>query len=197
MPIRTLYLIRHGQYDMTINAPDGGSLTELGRKQAFALGEYLQKYPINAIHCSTMTRAIETAQLIGTALSMDIASSALLREAIPTIPPRAAEQILGMMATNPNFTHETIHQDRKRADKAFEQYFTAYDGAAPMHELLVCHGNIIRYLTCKALGINVDTWAKLYINHCGMCIVEITEQKQMRLLACNDTRGLPDEMLSE
>lgn len=198
MSIRILYIIRHGQYDTSARLPDGGSLTELGRLQAQHAGKSLAHLAIHTVHASTMTRAIETAKIITQEIEHDFMTHDLLREAIPTIPPRIASQILEFMEKDPSFTHDTINTDKKRVDQAFETFFTAPDeNAPPTIELLVCHGNILRYMTCRALDINVDTWAKLNINHCGITSISIDSQGRMRLLTHNETRHIPVDLLTD
>ncbi|MGJ3241043.1 MAG: histidine phosphatase family protein [Anaerolineae bacterium] len=198
MTTRTLYLIRHGQYDTSVKTADGGSLTDTGREQAKHAGEAVARIPVDALHASTMTRALETATIIAERLNMPYQTHEVLREAIPTIPPRVASEILNLMEHDPEFTHDTIHQDKKRADEAFAHFFTAPASDEPSrHEVLVCHGNIIRYLLCRALDINIDTWAKLDINHCGLCIVTIDEQGRTRLITHNATGHLPTHLLTD
>lgn len=61
----------------------------LGRIQASSTGERLKVlgYPFNKIHVSTMTRAIETAQLISESLpDVPVEQCALLEEGAP-VPP--------------------------------------------------------------------------------------------------------------
>ena len=198
MTLRTLYLIRHGQYDTGNQHRDGGSLTQLGREQAKYAGQAFAHLPIHAIHASTMLRAVETANIIAKELNTDYKTTELLREAIPSIPPRIAEQILALMKNDPNLTHESIHEERKRADAAFEHFFVApAEDSAPVNELLVCHGNILRYLCCRAIDINVDTWAKMNINHCGITSISIDWQGRMRLVTHNETRHLPPQYVTD
>lgn len=198
MTVRTLYLIRHGQYDLGTNLADGGSLTELGRMQAEYAARALAHVQIDTIHASTMTRAIETADIIAQVLQRDFKTHELLREAIPSIPPRIASQILEMIEKSPTMSHETIHEDKKRADTAFETFFVPPEhDNEEISEALVCHGNILRYLTCKALDINIDTWAKLNINHCGITSISIDSEKRMRLLTHNETRHIPIGLLTD
>jgi len=198
MTTRTLYMIRHGQYDTQEKSPDGGSLTDIGRQQAACAGKAVSRITVDKIHASTMTRAIETTNIIAQELAADYATYDVIREAIPTIPPRIASEILGLMDGNPNFTHDNIERDRKRADQAFEQFFGAPATDAPnTHELLVCHGNIMRYLVCRALDVNVDAWAKLNINHCGITIITVDEQARRRLVTHNATGHLPIHLLTD
>ncbi|MCI0708683.1 MAG: histidine phosphatase family protein [Chloroflexi bacterium] len=196
MLYRTLYLVRHGQYDTAATVTDGGSLTDLGKVQAEAAGKALEDIPINMIYASTMVRAIETANLIANIVRADFLVTDLLREAIPSIPPRIAEHILAMMEQDPDFTHQSIYDDQKRADEAFERYFIAPEDEDE-HVVLSSHGNIIRYLTCKALGVNVDTWAKMNINHGSITTITVDEQGLMRLVNYNETGHLPRDILTD
>lgn len=193
---RTIMIVRHGQYDTSSKMPDGGSLTELGIEQARYTGRALANVPIDSIYASTMTRAIETANYIATTTGFSYQTTDLLREALPTIPPRYAEQILAMMETDPSLTHESINADKKRVDEAFEHFFLPPDGKDTI-DVLVCHGNVLRYLVCKALGVNVDTWGKMIINHCGISTVVIDEQGLMRLATHNAIGHLPLAMITE
>jgi serine/threonine-protein phosphatase PGAM5 len=198
MTLRTLYLIRHGQYETGDPHRDGGSLTPLGNKQAQYVAKAFAQIPVHTIYASTMLRAVETANIIAKTIEMSYQTTELLREAIPSIPPRIAEQILALMKNDPNLTHESIHEERKRADAAFEHFFTAAaENAQPINELLVCHGNILRYLICRAIDINVDTWAKMNINHCGISSISIDSQGRMRLVTHNETRHLPIQYITD
>ena len=189
---RMIYLVRHGQYDTSVTDKDGGGLTDLGREQAHLVGEALEYLPVERLISSTMSRAIETADIMAEYVEGERTKSDLLREAIPTIPPRFAEHFIDLMNRDPNFSHEAIHDDKQRANEAFETFFIPPSLAnVDQHDIIVCHGNIMRYLTCKALDINVDTWGKLDIDHCGITIISVDSQGLMRLVSHNETRHIP------
>lgn len=194
---RTLYLVRHGQYDTSVRTPDGGSLTEIGKQQAEYVAKAIKELPITSIYASTMVRAIETGNIIAQAKQMNYAVSDLLREGLPSIPPRIATQILEMMAYDPNLTHESIHEDGQRADEAFTHFFAPSKNDEDAHDVLACHGNLIRYLTSKALGVTTDTWAKLNINHCSITTVMVDENGALQLHSYNETGHLPAAMKTE
>jgi len=80
-----LYLTRHGETIWNRLGKTQGiqdtSLTDLGRIQAKKLGQQLKKNNnINAIYCSDLLRARETAEIIGKEISIEPTSSPLLRE---------------------------------------------------------------------------------------------------------------------
>jgi serine/threonine-protein phosphatase PGAM5 len=66
--IRTIYLIRHGEYDQTDTSDSdiGKKLTPLGIAQARLVSARLQGMPVEftSLTSSTMTRARETAMVI-------------------------------------------------------------------------------------------------------------------------------------
>jgi len=80
-----IYLTRHGETIWNRLGKTQGiqdtSLTDIGRTQAKKLGEQLKKNNnINAIYCSDLLRARETAEIIGEEISLKPISSSLLRE---------------------------------------------------------------------------------------------------------------------
>lgn len=80
-----------------------------------------------------------------------------------------------------------------QADRAFKKYFTFSKTKRTV--LLVCHGNIIRYLVCKSLGIDTDSWTKFDIKQCGITIVELnSKDNSIKVIGHNDVGHIPIEM---
>ena len=81
-----VYLIRHGQSYVNLKEWDGGNsdegLTTKGQQQATALAAWLpQKLPgIDALYCSTMLRARETAAHLAQVYKIDLQPDDRLRE---------------------------------------------------------------------------------------------------------------------
>ena len=71
-----IYLIRHGQTDWNIQGRIQGShdipLNEAGRRQAELLAKGMDSHPVSRILSSTLTRAMETAQKIGSRQKVEI-----------------------------------------------------------------------------------------------------------------------------
>jgi probable phosphoglycerate mutase len=63
-----LFLVRHGATPLTaedrFSGADGVDLSDEGRRQVHCLAERLRGETIKAIYCSSMSRAIETAQIV-------------------------------------------------------------------------------------------------------------------------------------
>ena len=86
--VRTLYLIRHGEYDHDdTRDPDiGKGLVPLGVTQAELIAARLAAMPVTmtSLHSSSMTRARETAQIVGHLFpNLTLQSSRDLRECTP------------------------------------------------------------------------------------------------------------------
>ncbi len=69
-----VFLARHGQteYETELLMDHGGSLTVLGRAQARELGEKLRGERIAHVYCSTISRAVQTAELAAAVLGVEV-----------------------------------------------------------------------------------------------------------------------------
>jgi serine/threonine-protein phosphatase PGAM5 len=189
MATRTLYLIRHGQYDF-VHQPDdlGGYLTALGREQARRTAEMLSSLPISAIYCSSLRRAAETAGIIASAFSSITPKSyRQLWEIVPCIPAREADYFAIRF---PDLAPEQIVLDRQAADEAFDLFFRLPE-TEDKQEMIVCHGNIIRYFACRVIGAPIDSWASMETHNCGITRCTIESDGRMMLVSLNDIGHLP------
>jgi len=162
---RTLYLLRHGQYDTDDPAdPDvGRALVPLGIAQARLTAARLRALPVvfTSLHSSTMTRARETAQVIGA----EFPDLALRRSRLLT------EQL----------------------DAAFTAYFVPALGDEA-HDIVVCHGNVIRYFVCKVLKVDTLAWLQMSIANCSLTVVKINPDGSLKLFGFADAGHLPASM---
>jgi serine/threonine-protein phosphatase PGAM5 len=198
MAQRMIYLIRHGQYE---SQPDdgelGGTLTDLGKQQAQMVAALLSGMEITAIHCSTMRRAEETALIIAQSVSNgEPHLTELLWELVPTIPPHLEAYFRSLSEQNTQFDIDEVPEKRAIADQAFETFFHPASNIAD-NIVLVCHGNLIRYLVCRALDIDPDRWSNMHINHCSLTSVLIEPDGNMMLVSYNETGHLPKHMKTE
>ena len=184
MAERILLLVRHGQLDRS--APETGlgpGLTALGKRQASATGRFLSGAPIQRFISSPLTRAIETAQLVVSHVpGAHVQQNPLLSEVIPTRVPGMA--IRGMKS------------QRIAADEAFAQFFVPPTRAGQF-DCLVCHGNLIRYLVCRALGAPATAWLRLDVSrHCAISECRIDHTGKIWVCSYNDAGHLPPELRS-
>ncbi len=87
MAIRTIYLVRHGEYDWDDQPSPLKGLTERGVEQAQLTAKRLGSLPATAIYSSDLQRAVETAEIIhGRFDGVPHEKRRNLRELFPGIP---------------------------------------------------------------------------------------------------------------
>ena len=154
MGTRRLYLIRHGEYDW--EDKQSRSLTKLGLEQAKLTGNRISSLPIAAIYSSDLLRAVQTAEII--------------RDGIGGVPYKKKRNLRecylpsSILATVPS---RLIRAGEKQAAAAFAEYFRPCRGP-DKHEVIVSHGNLIRYLVCRVFGRPKDSWMRLRHETAGL-----------------------------
>lgn len=187
--VRTLYLVRHGAYEQNPKAdPEvGPGLTPLGIAQARLIAARLEGMPVHfdSITSSTMARARETAAVIHESLSdVPLDSSPLLSECTPpTSRPLQGETEAGLTAC------------ANRLDTVFTKRFSPATDV-DRNELLVCHGNVIRYLVLKALHQDPKGWLGMTVAHASLTIVRVRADGSMTVLGVGDVGHIPPNMVS-
>lgn len=184
---RHLLLIRHGQYIMDADKDEFRQLTSLGRDQANRVGERLKELalPYTRIIKSTMTRATETAEIIHTHLP-DIPMTACdyIREGSPIVP----EPPTNNWRPQP----KQFFQDGARIETAFRKYFHRADPSQKQdsYDVLVCHGNVIRYFVCRALQFPAEGWLRFSLYNCSLTWVAIKPTGRVIVYTVGDTGHL-------
>jgi serine/threonine-protein phosphatase PGAM5 len=183
--VRTLYLVRHGLYDQDDprDAEVGKALVPLGREQAALAGARLASLPVKftALYSSTMTRARETAVIVGEALHLQPQLSRDLCECTP--PTRRADIMAGL---RPGEADSCVAQ----IDRAYAQYFKP-SPAGDVSEVIVCHGNVIRYCVCRALGVDTQAWLGMTIANCSLTVMQVKPDGSVRLVSYDDVGHIP------
>ena len=189
MAVRILYLVRHGQHDQDNPSGSelGGGLTPIGVKQSELTAKMFAKRPITSIHCSSLNRSEETARIIAKEIpGITIQQTDLLWECIPTMTPKLQLEM-------PNYTISQVTQDRQRADVAFRKYFKVAK-RNDRHDIIVCHGNLIRYFVTMVLKAEADSWVRMDLCNCGITQVLVQPDGDMAILCHNDWSHLPKEL---
>lgn len=186
MGTKTLILVRHGQY-IQASSSEKERLTKLGRLQAKYAGKRLAERPkIHRIIHSTMPRACETAAIIKKELKYrgSFLQESNLQECVPGYP-------LKWRKKKGYTDNKKLKKAKQQADAAFKKYFKS--SRQDSLDVLVCHGNIIRYLICKTLGIDTDKWCLMDIKQCSISIVEIRSRGDRRkvVMSHNDVGHIP------
>ncbi|MCB0421299.1 MAG: histidine phosphatase family protein [Bdellovibrionales bacterium] len=184
MGTKYLHLVRHGQYIMDKDQKKYGQLTTLGRFQARRTGKRLNEYAISVVHVSTMIRAQETGEIVLDGLnSVKWRNSSLLIEGIPQFPKELIKR--------QKLEKSKIREAKQRMDSAFKKFFNPYKGKGERHEVLVCHGNIIRYLVAKSIEVDTSKWINFDIFQCSISTVAIEPDGKRRLLTFGEIGHIP------
>ena len=189
--VRTVYLIRHGDYDHEDESdPDiGKALVPLGVAQARLVGARLRGLPVEmtSLHSSTMTRARETALVIGEEFpDLELETSRLLRECTP---PTWREDVMA----------DEDPADVEACTKQLEEAFPIYLAPSPdadRHDIIVCHGNVIRYFVTKVLRVDTAAWLGMSIGNCSLTVITIKADGSMKLLSYGDVGHIPPNLLT-
>ena len=190
---RHLYFIRHGQYEIPparagdpgVRSPAlGGLLTALGRKQAWRTGKRLARSPINAVYSSDLSRAVETAEIIASQLGIArVRKTPILREQLATAVP-------GMRVP----LHK--RRDAKNNLDAIASLFLS-PPRRERHDVVVCHGNLIRAVVCCALDVRLTAWRLMDVNHGGITHLKVRADGAVRMVRFNDIGHMPERLISE
>jgi serine/threonine-protein phosphatase PGAM5 len=184
--VHTVILVRHGAYAEGARADTdlGPGLVPLGQRQAALVAGRLALLPRrpDALRTSPMTRARQTADVIGAALGLEIEVAPDLRECLPPRrEPAPAEKAAEVAAC------------AAQLERAYRQWL----GPTPDRDstdVLVAHGGVIRWLVCRALGIAPENWAAFGISHTGVTVVEVAADGSERVISFNDVGHLPPDL---
>ena len=188
---RTIYLVRHGNYDEAAKGDDEvvRGLTPLGMAQARLVAARLRGMPVmfTSLNASTMTRARQTAGVVNQALpGLQLQITPLLRECTP---PTWRADIMK------DQTPAGLAAAEAQLNAAFAKYFVpARD--ADQHDILVCHGNVIRYFVTKALGVDTRAWLGFSVAHCSLTVIQVNARGEYKVLAVGDTGHIPPHLQS-
>ena len=187
---RTIYLIRHGDYaPQDDNIPDSVNvLTPLGIAQARLVSTRLKSMNINfnSLISSTMTRAIQTSQVIYNDFpEIRFEQSDLIRECTP---PTWREDV--MAETKADEVVECVNN----LEEAFNNYFIPSPDDNDRNDVIVCHGNVIRYFVTKVLKVDTMSWLQMSISNCSLTIIRILPNGNMKLDAFSDYGHIPENM---
>jgi serine/threonine-protein phosphatase PGAM5 len=184
--VRTLVLVRHGIYDETDRRdPEiGRALLPEGREQARLTGERLAAWPrrVDVVYASTMTRARETAEIIMRSLpGVPLIADRNLRECEPP-----GDRDPSRRGPRPGEADSCA----ARVDDDFARYFRPSPDRDST-EVLVCHGAVIRWLICRAMGVDPKRWLSLSVANGSLTVIEVRADGHCVINAVGDRGHLP------
>ena len=187
---RTIYLIRHGEYDQTdtTDSDIGKKLTPLGIAQARLVSARLKGIPaeFTSLTSSTMIRARETAIVINQDFpELKLQQSDLIRECTP--PTWRKDIVTDETETDLNMCVENL-------EKAYKEIFVPSPDSKDRNDIIVCHGNVIRYFVTKVLNVDTMSWLQMSITNCSLTIIRVLPDGSMKLDAFSDYGHIPENM---
>lgn len=188
---RTLYLVRHGAYDYEDPLPEdqGKGLIPLGVAQSRLVADRLRGLPVEwtGFTTSTLTRARQTAAVMAPDFpGLEIAISPLLSECTP---PTRRQDI--MERTPP----EELEACTAQLEEAFATFFVPAPDRE-RHDLLVCHGNVIRYFVTRALDVDPIAWLGMGVANCSITVIRVRPDGTCAVLAVGDKGHIPPNLQS-
>jgi serine/threonine-protein phosphatase PGAM5 len=186
-----LILVRHGHYvaDPAIDEKVGPGLSPIGVAQARLAGARLRGLPasIDALYVSPLQRARDTAATIGAEFpGRSFKVVADLEECTP--PTRRTEVTVKESA-------ESLAACKAQLDRVFDAHFRPAHGAE-RSEMLVCHGNVIRYLVTRALGVDTAAWLEMSVGHASITRIRVEADGRFKVIAVGDVGHLPSNLLT-
>jgi alpha-ribazole phosphatase len=198
-----LLFVRHGETDWNASLRYQGQLNiplnERGRQQAHAVAQRLARYRVQAIYASDLSRAAETATIIGSHIQL-----------APVMVPELREIDVGHWE---GLTPEELHQrypDHMReherdpantvrlgGESYAQMQARALTALTMIHEshtgnpTIVCvsHGGTIRALICHILGLDLVHFGRMWTDNASLSELRRTS-KGWRLYRLNDCAHL-------
>jgi serine/threonine-protein phosphatase PGAM5 len=189
LPVRTLLFVRHGHY--VFAEPRG--LSPIGVKQAARVAVRLAKEQIDVIHYSTIRRAQETALAIAQKQPhVPLRPSTLLWEVNPPFywPRRARKDELARRIE----IIAQIREDDLRLEKIYEKFLCPAKDERT--ELVVCHGNVIRSVAVRVLGMRRQKLLPLLTRNTGITEIRIGANGVAMLCRYDDIGHLPPSLVT-
>lgn len=186
---RTIVLVRHGNYvsDPAIDEKIGPQLSPIGVAQAHLAGAALMQLPVHFDHlyASPMQRARDTAAVIA-----------------GDFPGRTFDVVDDMAECTPPTRRSEITRDEKPADLAackqkLDRVFARFFKPATVGDeadMLVCHGNVIRYLVTRALGVDTTAWLEMSVGHASITTIRIEADGRFKVIAVGDVGHIPPNL---
>lgn len=196
---RQLLLVRHGQYRNEKASKDDSEhvLTELGVEQAEFTGRYLRaaieqsplyhQRRVNVVYVSDLMRAKQTCEHMLAGVG-DLAPprpivDSMLREIFPCDP-------------QPPYPKKARPECERLIEATYSKYFHRPTADESTVDVIVAHGNVIRYCLCRALQIPPEAWLRFSLPHCSITSVTIDGAGRVSVNAVGSAGHLPPHLQS-
>lgn len=189
--VRTIVLVRHGNYveDPAADEKPGPGLSPIGVAQARLVGARLAGLPtrFDGLYVSPMQRALDTAANI--AMRLPGRHFEVVDDLAECTPPTRRPDI--MAREKP----AELAACKARLDRAFARFFRPASDRERT-DLLVCHGNVIRYMVTRALGVDTTAWLSMSVGHASITRIRINADGGFTVIAVGDVGHIPPDLLT-
>jgi serine/threonine-protein phosphatase PGAM5 len=206
--IRHLLFIRHGQYDETSKDDKKRILTPLGRRQAKTTGKRLldiinytsknENVSIGAIYSSNMTRAIETADIIMKEIEKNKYHKITRTEPDPNL--NEGHPCHAIPYHKKCKSSELVAKDGPIIENAFNTYFyrssVIKENNHHEFDIIVCHGNVIRYFFMRALQLPPEAWLRMTNFNCSLTYFQISRHGNVQCRTFGDIGHLSMDQIT-
>ncbi len=188
---RVIVLIRHGSYvdDPAADPKLGPPLSPMGVAQAYLAGARLVGLGLHfdALYVSPLQRARDTAAVI--ASDFPGRSFHVDEDLAECLPP--TRRIEATQDTKP----AELTACKTRLDRLFDRYFHPASGSEKA-ELFVCHGDVIRYLVTRALGVDSMAWLEMSVRNASITQIRVEADGRFKVITVGDDGFMPASLLT-
>jgi broad specificity phosphatase PhoE len=177
-----IYLIRHGEPQ----GPGDTPLSDRGVQQAERVAKRLSRFPLRKIYCSDLLRARQTAS------AFEITHPNSERVMTPAL--QELYRVLVGGAPKGGTSPHREEEDRMRIESFLRDF--ASDSHAPGDVAIITHGNVIRFLIARGLGIDPGLMRSTHV-HPGSISLLQTVHDGMTLKLFNNVEHLGTEDLED
>jgi len=186
---RTIVLVRHGNYveDATIDERVGPHLSPIGVAQATLVGARLVGLPtrFDGLYVSPMTRARDTAAVI--AKDFPGRRFTVVDDLAECLPPTRRKEVIA------DEKPAELAACEQRLDRVFARFFRPANGHEET-DLLVCHGNVIRNMVTRALGVDKAAWLEMSVGNASITRIRVEADGRFKVLTVGDVGHLPPNL---
>ena len=198
----TYYIARHGQTNWNILGKTQGhgnsDLTAQGETQAQELAQYMKDFNIDLIFSSDLGRAIQTAEIVGNHLNIDVVKTPSLREMgfgiwegllIEQIK-KDHKEVYETWRNEPHLVDieggENLHIIKNRVDSFIDELNKKYQNK---NILLVSHSVTVRVMLLSFLNSSMENIYRIKQDNTALNIVEFRDYGPV-VVKMNDTTHL-------
>lgn len=199
---RNVLFVRHAQAAEAGSSAGGASLTDVGRQQAELTARHVAGHfpEVLAVYHSGAPEARRTAEILSGSLAKAQrgqqailpVSFPLLEEGVPLVP----DPVPAHFHAPPE---AELAEELARAEEAFYTLIWRPTGEEPGRittEVVVSHGNIIRYLVCRALQLSPRAWTRLATHNGAVTWLQIESDGRVVLREFGSVGHLPAELVT-